>query len=317
MKRVICLGEALVDFIPLDSDHTTYQKSPGGAPANVAVGVTRLGANASFLGAVGKDVLGDFLQQTLNAYGVDTAHMHQVKQARTGLTFVSLDTSGERQFSFYIDPSADRYLHPKDVAEQLFATHQLLHFGSISLIGEPTRSATLKAIHLAKKHGLLITYDPNVRLRLWRSAPCARETILSVIHEAHIVKISTEELAFLTETADLHEGIEALRPYNIPLLFVTDGASGSYYCAQGIVAHVPTINVRAVDTTGAGDAFMAGVLSCVSQEEKVFRQYSREQLRDITFFANVCGALATTAKGAMQSLPTRRDVEHIFEERPL
>lgn len=197
-KGVISLGEALVDFIPTDETNTTYQKSPGGAPANVAVGVARLGSASTFLGKVGDDVLGSFMIDTLKSYGVNAFHVYKTEEVRTGAVFVTLGENGERSFDFYINPSADRFLEEKDVQPSLFKDHKILHFGSISLIGEPSKSATEKAVRLAKENGMWVSYDPNLRLSLWKTPAQARETILSMLQHADIVKISEEELEFIT-----------------------------------------------------------------------------------------------------------------------
>ncbi|WP_077624803.1 aminoimidazole riboside kinase [Sediminibacillus massiliensis] len=308
-KGIISLGEALIDFIPLDPDNTQFQKSPGGAPANVAVGLARLGAKASFVGKVGDDVLGTFLKRTLEDYGVDTENMYLTKEIRTGVVFVTLAEGGERSFDFYIDPSADRYLHEAEVSEELFKEHNVFHFGSISMIDEPAESATKKAVRLAKENGLIISYDPNLRPMLWKSLDEARTKITSMLGEADLVKLSEEELEFLTGETDIHKGVEKLKEYQIPLLFVTLGHEGSYVFHKGQAVHVPARQVKAVDTTGAGDAFVSGLLYQLSEREKDVTDYTLDELKEITVFASVSGALAASTKGAMSALPTIEEVK--------
>ena len=182
MHGVLCLGEALIDFIPLDAENITYQKSPGGAPANVAVGVAKLGGEVTFIGKVGNDVLGHFLKETLEGYGVNTHSINFTEEARTGVTFVSLEASGERHFSFYINPSADQFLRKEEIDESLFKQHKIFHFGSISQILEPSKSATLEAIKIAKESGVLISYDPNFRPSLWNSEEQAKKKYWEQFH---------------------------------------------------------------------------------------------------------------------------------------
>jgi fructokinase len=310
MKQgIICLGEALIDFIPLDDNNETFQKSPGGAPANVAVGLSRLGASAVFLGKVGDDVLGRFLKDTLEGYGVNTEHMLFTKDTRTGVVFVTLGEGGERSFEFYIDPSADRFLEEGEVEEQLFTENNLLHFGSISLISEPSKSATKKAVRLAKEQGMIISYDPNLRPGLWPSEETARTEIRSMLGEADVLKISEEELEFITGEQDIENGVSRLDEFNIPLILITLGAEGSWIFIQGEApVHVPAMKVNAVDTTGAGDAFVSGMLYQLHLLEEPLRALSPEKAAEMASFAAVSGGLAAATKGAMTALPTKEEV---------
>lgn len=312
MKKngVISLGEALIDFIPLDDTNTTYQKSPGGAPANVAVGVSRLGAKSSFLGKVGEDVLGKFMKETLASYGVETSQMSFTKDVRTGAVFVTLAENGERSFDFYIDPSADRFLEAADINEQEFTSHKILHFGSISMISGPSVEATQHAVQLAKDSGMVISYDPNLRLNLWPSEDQARETILSMMGHADVVKISEEELEFLTGEKDIETGVKKLEGYEIPFLLVTLGSEGSYVFTKDGSKKVPAMKVQAVDTTGAGDAFVSGILYGVHQYEGSMREVTSEEAAEMARFAAVSGALAASTKGAMTALPTLEEVQN-------
>ncbi|GAE33553.1 aminoimidazole riboside kinase [Halalkalibacter akibai] len=309
MKGIISLGEALIDFIPLDPNNITYQKSPGGAPANVAVALAKLGAKSSFLGKVGDDVLGRFLKDTLTSQGVDTSEMMLTDEARTGVVFVTLDEKGERNFSFYIDPSADRFLSKEDVKPALFSTNRILHFGSISLISEPSKSATIEAVKQAKEQNLIVSYDPNLRLGLWPTEAQAKETILSIMSEADVVKISEEELEFLTGESDLDRGIEKLASYQIPVLLVTFGGEGSYLHLNGQTVHVPAMKIQTVDTTGAGDAFVSGILYHLNEEDRSLKDIPMERWQEIVRFASVSGARAASTHGAMTALPTLQDVE--------
>ncbi len=310
-KGIISLGEALIDFIPLDPDNITYQKSPGGAPANVAVGVARLQAKSTFIGKVGNDVLGRFLQKTLADYGVDTSSMLLTDDIRTGVVFVTLE-NGERSFDFYINPSADRFLREEEIDEKLFDENKILHFGSISLISEPTRSATIKAVKLAKEKGLTISYDPNLRLGLWDSEESAKEQIISMLPYADILKISEEELEFITGEKDIEKGAQKLAAYEIPLLLVTLGSEGSYIFTREGHQHVPARNVTTVDTTGAGDAFVSGILYMANEWEGDISAIMLEKAVEMATFASVSGSLAASEKGAMTALPSLEQVQSIL-----
>lgn len=312
-KGIISLGEALIDFIPLDKENTTYQKSPGGAPANVSVGLAQLGAKSTFLGKVGDDVLGRFLRDTLNEFGVDVSTMILTQDERTGVVFVTNADDGERSFDFYIDPSADRFLHAEEIVEEIFDHHRLLHFGSISMISEPSRSATRKAVEVAQEKGMLVSYDPNLRLGLWESEERAKEVIVSMLSEADILKLSEEELTFITGEEDIEKGIQKLAHYKIPVIFITMGSEGSFVFTPEYSLKVPAMKVDAVDTTGAGDAFVSGILFGFNEYRGDISKITKEELEKMTRFASVSGALAASTKGAMTALPTFSQVQDILK----
>ncbi|MFC0300250.1 aminoimidazole riboside kinase [Virgibacillus soli] len=304
-KGVITLGEALIDFIPVDNKQLTYSKSPGGAPANVAVGLAKLGTNATFIGKVGDDLLGHFLKDTLASYQVDISGIVMTREARTGLTFVSLDATGDRSFEFFIDPSADQLLRKTDVREELFQTRNIFHFGSISLIHADAKQATLQAIHYAKTNEMLISYDPNLRLALWENERAAKETIQSVLEAVDVLKLAEDELMFLMGSMCKSSLQKLAEQYQIPLIFVTLGSDGSIVYFQGEVVHVPALEVEVVDTTGAGDAFMSAILHQLDTFSKPLQQIMISEIKKMTEFASVSGGLATTSKGAMTALPNK------------
>ncbi|CAG9620040.1 aminoimidazole riboside kinase [Sutcliffiella rhizosphaerae] len=310
-KGIISLGEALIDFIPMDHENLTYQKSPGGAPANVAVGVARLELPSTFIGKVGNDVLGKFLKKTLRDYGVNTDFLLFTDDTRTGVVFVTLK-DGERSFDFYINPSADRLLNEEDIEEELFETHKVLHFGSISLIGEPSRSATKKAVSLARQYGLIVSYDPNLRLSLWEKEEAARSQILSMLSYADILKISEEELEFITGEKDIVKGVTALETYNLPLILITLGEGGSYVFTKDGQKHVSARKIKTVDSTGAGDAFVSGILYQVHEYDGDIRNISLTEAVRMAHFASVSGSLAASEKGAMTALPSLEKVQSIL-----
>lgn len=314
MRRgIISLGEALIDFIPTDGKNEIYHKSPGGAPANVAVGVAKLGARATFLGKVGNDSLGRFLENTLNFYDVNTEQLKFSDDLKTGITIVTNEADGERNFEFFINPSADRFLKTSDIDEEGLIKHKILHVGSISLISSPAKEATKYAIRVARENDMIISYDPNVRLDLWESEEEARQTILSIMQDVSFLKVSEEELIFLTLEQDINKGVDKLRKYNIPLIIVSLGSNGSMIYTKDGHKHVPTIKVKAVDTTGAGDAFVAGILSRLNEFQGDLNEISIDEAIDIVTFASIVGALTTTKKGAMNAIPTVEEVKRVLK----
>jgi fructokinase len=312
-KGVICLGEALIDFIPTDSTNTIYKKSPGGAPANVAVGLSLLGETSTFIGKVGSDLLGDFLYQTLEEYGVNVSHIKFTKEAKTGITFVKLTTEGERSFEFYISQSADQFLQVTDISEDVFKAHAILHIGSISLINKISKMATKAAINLAKKHSLLISFDANIRHSLWENDEQIKREIIPLLYEADIVKLSVEEMYFLTSANDIQSGLKVLKTFNIPLLVITLGDEGCWVVKKNDEIHVPAMEIEIEDTTGAGDAFVSGFLYNLNKYNGKLEDLCLEELKDIAIFASICGGLAASAKGAMTSLPTLNEVHNILK----
>ncbi len=319
MPDVIAHGELLIDFVPTVSgvsliEAPAFIKAPGGAPANVAVGLARLGAASGFMGQVGDDAFGHFLAQTLGENYVDISALKFSAQARTALAFVSLKADGERDFMFYRHPSADMLYRLEDVDANYVRTARIFHFGSISLIGEPARGATLHAVKLARAAGALISYDPNLRLPLWPDAAAARAGLLLGWPLANVIKVSEEELAFLTGK-DLRdfEHLPALAAAarelwhpGLRLLVITRGKAGCRYVTPVFAGEVSGFSVEAVDTTGAGDAFVAGLLKSLLDQPDAFDDEA--QLRAICRYANAVGALTTTQRGAIPALPTAQQV---------
>nr|KJB08531.1 hypothetical protein B456_001G087000 [Gossypium raimondii] len=264
---VVCFGEMLIDFVPTISglslaEAPAFKKAPGGAPANVAVGIARLGGSSAFIGKVGEDEFGYMLADILKENNVNNEGMRFDPGARTALAFVTLRSDGEREFMFYRNPSADMLLQENELDFDLITKATIFHYGSISLITEPCKSAHIAAAKVAKDAGVVLSYDPNLRLPLWPSAESARKGILSIWDTADIIK----------------------------------EFSGK----------VKGLKVEAVDTTGAGDAFVAGTLSQLASDLSLIQDEDR--LRNALKFSNVCGALTVTERGAIPALPTREAV---------
>jgi len=320
MAHVICLGEALIDFVSLESgvdliQAPGFKKAPGGAPANVACGVAKLGVSSAFIGKVGDDPFGHFLEQTFAAAGVDTSRMIFAEEARTGLAFVSLTAEGERDFAFWRNPSADMLLSPQEIDEEFIAAGKVFHFGSITRIVEPSRSATLRAIEVARQTGLLISYDPNLRASLWDSLEHAKEEMIAGLENCDLVKVSEEELALITGCQDIPEGAAALVEGGIGLVAVTRGPEGCYYDNGVARGWVEGSRVQVADTTGCGDGFVAGMIVKTLAAGKPPNQLNPEELRDTFVYANAVGALAATKKGAIPALPTPKQVEQFLAGR--
>lgn len=311
MPDVITHGEMLIDFVPTVNgvtlaDAPSFVKAPGGAPANVAVGLARLGVSSGFMGQVGDDAFGHLLARTLSENGVDVSGLKFSAEARTALAFVSLHADGERDFMFYRHPSADMLYRPADVDAGGIRSAKAFHFGSISLIGEPARGATLHAVGVAREAGLLITYDPNLRLPLWPSPQAARDGIMLGWRLAQVIKLSEAELAFLGGGDDPRPSTHRLWHPELRLLVVTLGSRGCRVMTPHFSADVPGFSVDAVDTTGAGDGFMAGLLKGLLERPEAGGDEGR--LVDVCRYANAVGALTTTRRGAIPALPTAEQV---------
>lgn len=304
---IAALGELLIDFTPYgvsDNGNNVFERNPGGAPANVLTAAAKLGKSTAFIGMAGKDQFGVFLKNILEEYGVSTKGLKLSEEANTTLAFVHLDKSGDRKFSFYRNPGADVMLREEDIDFDIIKNSSIFHFGSLSLTQEPVRSATLAALRYAKDHRIMVSYDPNLRPALWKSLEEAKGQIISCLRFANILKVSEEELEFITGTKSLEEGTDRLHAEGPVLIFVTLGAEGSFFSCGDIKGKVSGFRVNAVDTTGAGDGFFGAVLqaiSCKSLEE--INDFTREELANITSFANAVGALVTTKKGAIPAMP--------------
>ena len=296
MEKIWVLGDAVVDLLP-DGEGKLLQ-CPGGAPANVAVGIARLGGKSAFIGRVGDDPFGRFMAKTLADERVDVKNMRLDPAHRTSTVVVDLDNHGERSFTFMVRPSADLFLEPADLPT--FSAGEWLHVCSIALSAEPSRSATFQAMADIREAGGYVSFDPNIRPDLWPDENALRRCLEQALQSADVVKLSVEELAFLTGDADVREGLNTLmQRCPARLVLVTQGKEGVIAWHQGAVKHYPATPVQCVDTTGAGDAFVAGLLYGLA---------AGQELVPAIALAQRCGALATTAKGAMTALPWQHDL---------
>lgn len=318
MYHVVAIGELLIDFTPhgvSDQGNVLFERNPGGAPANVLAALSRFGKNTAFIGKVGNDQFGLFLQDTLVGSNVETKGLVFTDEVNTTLAFVHLGDDGDRQFSFYRKPGADLTLREDEINYELIGNAEIFHFGSVSMTEEPSRSATLRAVEYAKRRDKLISFDPNLREPLWASLEMARTVISEGLRFADVSKVSEEELFFLTGSDDLEEGCRMLVDrYRIPILFVTLGSKGCYYRVYEHSGTVPGFPADAVDTTGAGDAFLGAMLYQLSESPDRFAQLTDSEIRKRVQFANAAGALATLRKGAIPSLPRLEDVENLLKQ---
>ncbi|MCG3723795.1 aminoimidazole riboside kinase [Vibrio cincinnatiensis] len=305
MNKVWVTGDAVVDLIP-DSENS-YLKCPGGAPANVAVAIARLEGKASFLGRVGEDPLGRFMYKILKNEGVDTQKLLLDASKRTSTVIVDLDDSGERSFTFMVKPSADQFFHRDDIPE--FNPGEWLHFCSIALANEPSRSATFEAAQSLKTKGGFVSFDLNLREEVWTNTDEIKTTILKAIEIADVVKFSDDELMFLTDCSDLQKSLETLELSSQKLIVITQGAKGALVIFNGQQKLITGTAVTPIDTTGAGDAFVGGMLAQLSRLE-IWNEW--EVIEKAISWGNACGAFATTQKGAMTALPTLNQLQEVL-----
>jgi len=317
---VVCFGEMLIDFVPTVggvslAEAPAFKKAPGGAPANVAVGISRLGGSSAFIGKVGADDFGYMLADILKQNNVDNSGMRFEPTARTALAFVTLRADGEREFLFFRHPSADMLLLESELDINLIKKAGIFHYGSISLIGEPCRSTHLAAMGIAKKSGCFLSYDPNLRLPLWPSEEAARKGIMSIWDQADFIKISEDEIRFLTGGDDPDDDNVVLNKLfhpNLKLLVVTEGSEGCRYFTKEFKGRVAGVKVKPVDTTGAGDAFVSGIVNSLASDLNIIQDEKR--LREALHFDNATGALTVTERGAIPALPTKEAVIQFLQK---
>ena len=312
MTDVVALGELLIDFTCVSTDadgYPTMAAHPGGAPANFLAALAKFGAKTALLGKVGTDAFGKLLTSTLEAAGIETRGLVATEDVFTTLAFVTLDDTGNREFSFARKPGADTCLAFGDIDLSLIDEAKVFHFGTLSLTDEPARSATYETVAYAKSRGKLITYDPNLRKPLWKDLEQAKEQLLWGLAHADVVKISDEEVEFLFGL-----GVEAgakhiLEHYGVKLVFVTCGADGCYFMNARARGHVPSLSgIKVIDTTGAGDIFGGSAVWKLLQLSKTPESLSEEELRDVVTFACTAAGLSTTRPGGISSVPDYKDV---------
>ena len=315
---VVALGELLIDFAPHSVNEAGYpvlSANPGGAPGNFLAALTKYGCRTAMIGKVGDDAFGKALVKTLEDAGIDARRIRIDPNIFTTLAFVSLDASGNRDFSFARKPGADTCLTPEEVDEELIADAKVFHFGTLSLTDEPAAGATRHAIELAKRHGALISLDPNLRKPLWKREEDAREAIEWSLHQADIVKISDEEIDWLWGFSPEEGAEKLLREYGVSLVYATLGPKGCY-AANGtnrVTVQSPS-GIHVVDTTGAGDIFGGSAMSQFIRCKKTPADLTETELRRIVSFACTAASLSTQTHGGIASVPEYSDVTRKMEE---
>ena len=313
---VVALGELLIDFTQngiSDQGNPLFEANPGGAPCNVLAMLTKLGHKTAFIGKVGKDSFGEKLKETLEEVGIEASYLYMDEEVPTTLAFVHTFADGDRDFSFYRKPGADMMLKPEEISEELIKRAYIFHFGTLSMTHKEVRESTKKALNIAKKAGILISFDPNLRPPLWDSLETAKEQVLFGLQFCDILKISDNEIQWLTGEEDYIKGVEwILERFSVSLILVTMGKEGSLVYYKGkITEEKAFLQKNTVDTTGAGDTFTGCVLSQICKIGWENLRY--EDLSEMLRFSNAAAALITTRKGALKVMPSREEIEEILK----
>ena len=312
MFKAIASGELLIDFNTVATDemgYPTLEGHPGGATINCLATLRKFGAEAAFIGKAGNDAFGKMLQHTISHFGIDTVNVLLSDEAFTTLAFVTLDETGDREFSFARKPGADLLLRFDEVDLSVFEGADVFHFGTVSMTEEPSRSTTKQLVEYARSKGILIGYDPNLRRNLWANLDDAHEQMLWGLSKADIVKISDEEIEFLFGLSPEEGAKKILDTYPVQLVYATCGAKGSYYFTRNVCGFMPAMTgLNVIDTCGAGDIFGGSAMFRFLQHGKPASELTKEDLDDITRFATVSAGLSTQKHGGISSSPDLSDV---------
>ena len=312
---VIAMGELLIDFTmsgQSEQGNNMFEACPGGAPCNVLALLNKMGKKTAFFGKVGKDQFGKTLRDTLDEVKIDTSHLLEDEKVNTTLAFVHTFPDGDREFSFYRNPGADMMLTKDEVDESFLEETKVFHFGTLSMTHEGVREATKKALDVVKKKGTLISFDPNLRPPLWSTLNLAKEQMEYGFGFCDILKISDNEIQFVSGKEDYDEGIAYLKEkYDIPLILLTMGKDGSRAYYKGMRIERAGFPVKAIETTGAGDTFCGSCLNYILEHD--FENLTEEELGEMLTFANAAAALVTTRKGAIRAMPEKEEVINLIE----
>ena len=313
---VIALGELLIDFTmngQSEQGNNMFEACPGGAPCNVLALLNKMGKKTAFIGKVGKDQFGALLRDTITEAGIDASNLMVDENVNTTLAFVHTFPDGDREVSFYRNPGADMMLTADEVNPEVVKDTKVFHFGTLSMTHEGVREATKKAVETAKANGCLVSFDPNLRPPLWSSLDLAKEQMEYGFGKCDILKISDNEIQFVSGKEDYDEGIAYLQEtYNIPLILLTMGKDGSRAYYKGMRVERPGFSVKAIETTGAGDTFCGSSLNYLVDHD--FENLTEEQLGEMLTFANAAAALVTTKKGAIKAMPVKEEVLELIQK---
>jgi len=317
---IVCLGEILIDMFPAEigrsmMDVSAFLPKPGGAPANVAVAAARLGAECAFVGKVGDDIFGHYLISVLENEGVTTNGMRIDPIARTTLVFIAMPDAHSAEFVFYRNPGADLLLKPEELDHELIFKTRAFHFGSLSLIDEPIRSATMKAIEVAANGGALISFDVNYRPTLWKNQQEARKQVRALIPYVDLLKVNETELNLLAGEEDITSATRSLLDLGPELCVVTIGAEGSFFSTRQNCEFIPGFKVKTIDSIGCGDAFIAGTLTQLVREGDWRGRLNANDLREILQYANAVGALTALKQGVIPALPRAEQVDEFLKHK--
>lgn len=318
MKKfdVIAMGELLVDFTEngiSEQGNPILEANPGGAPCNVLSMLQRLGKKTAFIGKVGQDAFGRMLTDVIREQGINADNLLVDETVPTTLAFVHTQQDGDRSFSFYRNPGADMMLRWNEIREELLGDTKIFHFGTLSMTDEQIADTTKKAVQKAKNDGAIISFDPNLRPPLWRNLEDAKCQMWYGISQCDILKISDDEIAFLTETTDIDAGAaEILKKFSPTLICATLGKHGSkaYYKGKSVFC-IPFLREDTIETTGAGDTFMACVLNAVL--EKGMEALTEDDLLEMLKFANAASSIITTRKGALKVMPQKQEIIAVMD----
>lgn len=313
---VTALGELLIDFTENGQSaqgNPLFEANPGGAPCNMLAMLKRLGNQVAFIGKVGNDFFGEQLKSAISEVGIDSAYLQMDDEVHTTLAFVHTLAGGDRDFSFYRNPGADMMLTEAEVPAGLIQNSRMFHFGTLSMTHEGVRAATKKALKIAKESGALISFDPNLRPPLWQSLEDAREQVLYGLGYCNVLKISDNEIQWLTGKEDYTEGVSWIRERypDIRLILVSMGREGSRAYYGDVMVEAPAcLNQKTIETTGAGDTFCGCILHYVL--EHGLEELSQDDLREMLCFANAAASIVTMRKGALRVMPTKEEVEALL-----
>lgn len=311
---VIALGELLIDFTmngQSEQGNNLFEACPGGAPCNVLALLNKMGKKTAFIGKVGKDQFGTLLRSTISEAGIDASRLVTDEKVNTTLAFVHTFPDGDREFSFYRNPGADMMLNADEVDEEFVKDTKIFHFGTLSMTHDGVREATKKAVRAAKEGGCLISFDPNLRPPLWSSLELAKEQMEYGFGVCDILKISDNEIQFVSGKEDYDEGIAYLQEkYDIPLILLTMGRDGSRAYYKGMRVERPGFTVDTIETTGAGDTFGGSSLTYLLEHDP--DSLTEEELGEMLTFANAAAAIVTTKKGAIKAMPDREEVMELI-----
>lgn len=312
MFDVIALGEILIDFTPCgksQAGQNLFEQNPGGAPANVLTCLSKCGKKTAFIGKIGKDMHGAFLKSVLEENQICVDGVIEDDNAFTTLAFVALSDSGERSFSFARKPGADTCLTPEEVNADMIAQSKIFHLGSLSLTAEPVKSATFKALDLAKENGCIISYDPNYRAPLWDSKEAAIEGMRSILSYIDVMKLSDEETELLTGVVEPEAAAKKLLDMGVKVVAVTLGAEGALVCTKEGNTVVPGYKANMVDTTGAGDSFWGGFLNQLLESGKRPEEVTLEEAASFAKYGNAVASICVERRGAIPAMPTPEEIK--------